>query len=83
MPLFYFDIHDGERLSTDESGTDLENVQAARNAAIATLAEVAAHVLPTTEHRQIAITVFDHARLELFHVRMVVVEAWNGKTSTL
>jgi hypothetical protein len=81
MPLFYVDIDDGERLSTDEIGTEFDDLHAARDAALATLAEVAAHILPSTEQRRISVTVFDDARQQLFQARMVVVEAWTGKTS--
>lgn len=81
MPLFYVDIDDGERLSTDEIGSEFDDLQAARDAALATLAEVAAHILPSTARRRISVTVFDDERQQLFQARMVVVEAWTGKTS--
>jgi hypothetical protein len=57
MPLYYFDIHDGERLTRDEIGLALSDGRAARDAAIEALPEIARHALLNVNQRKYTVTV--------------------------
>jgi uncharacterized protein DUF6894 len=46
MPRYYFDFHDGAEVSTDREGTELPNMQAARDEATETLLSIAKDALP-------------------------------------
>jgi hypothetical protein len=59
MPLYYFDFRDGENFSPDEDGLEFPGVDAARDQATKTLAEMAKDVLPGSTVRQLAIEVRD------------------------
>jgi hypothetical protein len=59
MPHYYFDFRDGEKFSPDEDGLEFPGIEAARDQAAKTLAEVAKDVLPGSTVRQLAIEVRD------------------------
>jgi Domain of unknown function (DUF6894) len=57
MPLFYFDVRDGEKVMVDEQGLDFNGIEGARDEATRALAEMAKGVLPATSRRRLAIEV--------------------------
>jgi hypothetical protein len=59
MPLFYFDVRDGEKFTVDEQGRDCKGIEGARDQAMARLAERAKDVLPGPVRRRLAIEVRD------------------------
>jgi len=57
MPIFYFDLRDGERFKVDKQGTTLTGIEEARDLATLRLAEMAREVLPGPVRRRLAIEV--------------------------
>jgi Domain of unknown function (DUF6894) len=62
MPLFYFDVRDGQKFTEDDYGLEFPNIEAARDEATRTLAEIAKDVLPGSTVREMAIEVRDEAK---------------------
>jgi hypothetical protein len=55
MPLFYFDIRDGDAFLEDDEGLEYPHIEAARYAATVTLADMAKDALPGPLLREMAI----------------------------
>jgi len=65
MPLFYFDVRDGQKLMRDDDGLDFPNIEAARDEATRALGELAKDVLPGRAVREMAIEVRDEGKVPL------------------
>lgn len=76
MPLFYFDISDGERLVRDEEGTELADDQAARNEAIGVLPDIARDELPDGDRREFSSEVRDASGKVIFRATLSLVARW-------
>ena len=61
MPRFFFDTHDGEQFLQDQTGLELEDLQAAKAAAQASLADLARDVLPNGDQATFIVSVRDEA----------------------
>jgi hypothetical protein len=59
MPRYHFDLHDGARFTTDETGVELDGIKAARQEAARRLAELAQEILPDDVRRELVIEVKD------------------------
>ena len=59
MPHYHFDMHDGARFTTDETGVELDGMKAARQEAARRLAELAQEILPNDDRREVVIEVKD------------------------
>jgi hypothetical protein len=59
MPRFHFDIHDGARFTMDETGEELDGLQAAREQAARRLEELAREILRDGDRRDVVIEVKD------------------------
>lgn len=59
MPRFYFDTHDGDRLTEDDEGLDLDGIEQARKEAIRALPDLVRDTLPNGDRRDFAVTVRD------------------------
>jgi hypothetical protein len=71
MPLFFFDIMDGDAATTDQNGIDLPDAERAREEATRTLTEIAGQELPGDgPNRIFKIVVSDSAREVLFEVEL-------------
>jgi hypothetical protein len=71
MPLFFFDIIDGDAATTDQNGIDLPDAERAREEATRTLTEIAGQELPGDgPNRIFKIVVSDSAREVLFEVQL-------------
>ena len=57
MPCYHFDSHDGVRFTTDETGVELDGINAARQEAARRLAELAQEILPDDDRRDVVIEV--------------------------
>jgi hypothetical protein len=57
MPLYHFDTRDNGALIQDDVGTELADLDAARQIATASLAELAMDVLPGSERRVLIVEV--------------------------
>ena len=71
MPMYYFDLHDGETI-VDTDGTDLINVGAAREHAAGVAHELTANSIGFLDQNWSAWTmrVHDHSGSELFSLAM-------------
>jgi len=76
MPRFFFDIDDGESCETDGRGSELLNAQAARNAAIAILPDVAREELPDGDRRIFMCKVRDENGNVIFIATLSLVAEW-------
>ncbi len=80
MPLFYFDVRDGEKFMIDEQGLDFSGIDGARDEATRALAEMARDVLPDTSRRRLAIEVRnDEAKEPLLVVALMFEAAGPGR----
>lgn len=71
MPLYYFDVYDGDQLAVDSVGTELSDHRVARNEATRTLSEIAAEVMPRDRPQaEFCITVRDSRGNMLFELRL-------------
>ena len=59
MPRYYFDSRDGESFIEDDEGLEYPDIELARDAATAALADMAKDVLPGSLRRELAIEVRD------------------------
>ena len=71
MPLFYFDVHDGDELAVDNIGTDLPDIDVARIEATKTLSDIAAEEIPRDgPRREFCIIVRDERKNVLLELRL-------------
>ncbi|HEV7292475.1 MAG TPA: hypothetical protein VGN79_09165 [Devosia sp.] len=69
MPLFYFDLIDGENITEDQAGTDLPDASAARRQATSHIIEAARDLLPNGgAERDISIRVRDQQQDQVLEV---------------
>jgi len=61
MPRYFFDIHDGARSTTDDTGVELDGLEAARQEAARTLGEIARDILPYSDRHEVVIEVKNEA----------------------
>jgi hypothetical protein len=61
MDRYFFDVFDGTQLHRDEEGSDLPNLKAVRDDAVALLPELIKTRLPEDEHRKLVVTVRDES----------------------
>jgi len=59
MPRYYFDLHDGGRFATDQTGVELDGLKAARQEAARMLGELAREIRLDGDRRDIVIEVKD------------------------
>jgi hypothetical protein len=72
MPRYFFDIDDGRTLTPDETGLELDDVEAVRREAIKALPEIAQEVLPEDERRQVVVTARDSAGRRILTARLTL-----------
>jgi hypothetical protein len=71
MPCYYFDIHDGKELQTDENGVELPDIRAARDEATTALCGLAKDYIPHDgSRRDMWIAVRDQGGAELMRVSL-------------
>ena len=71
MPRYYFDFHDGAEVTTDQEGTVLSGMQAARDEATETLLSVAKDALPPNgKARELSIRVRDQQGQHLLTISL-------------
>ena len=71
MPVFYFDVQDGDRVTVDQVGTELADDAVAREEATRALSEFAAEEIPRDgPQREFGIIVLDQRRSLLFELRL-------------
>jgi uncharacterized protein DUF6894 len=75
MPMFFFDVRDGEKVTIDEQGLAFDEIEDARDAALLGLEEMAKDVLPGAVRRRVAIEVRKDETKEPFLVVALLFEA--------
>jgi hypothetical protein len=59
MPRYFFDVHDGERLTPDQVGVELDDNHSAQQEAVRALPAIAKDCLPDGTQRDFVIDVKD------------------------
>jgi hypothetical protein len=72
MPCYHFDSHDGMRFTTDETGVELDGINAARQEAARRLAELAQEILPDDDRREAVIEVKDETGQRMLVAKLSV-----------
>jgi hypothetical protein len=72
MPRYFFDIHDGARSTTDDTGVELDGLEAARQEAARTLGEIARDILPDGDRHEVVIEVKDEAGQRVLAAKLSV-----------
>ena len=62
MPLFYFDVRDGDDFVSDDVGLELPNIARARDEAARALADMAKDALRGSGGREMSIEIRDEAK---------------------
>jgi hypothetical protein len=70
MPLFYFDVRDGDKFIRDEEGLEYPDLQGARDAAARALADMAKDVLPGPVMREMGVEVRDSEKKPLLRAAL-------------
>ena len=74
MPRYFFDFAEDGRLAPDEVGTELADLDAAREEALTTLAGIAMDEMPDGDRREFALTIRDDDGTKLTATLSVQVE---------
>ena len=70
MPRYYFDIHDGDCLTQDETGLELDSLQAAQDEAVAVLPCIALERMLGRNHWEIAAVIRDAGGCAVFRATL-------------
>ena len=76
MPRFFIDTDDGDSPHRDEEGFDLPDAQAARDAAMDALPDMARDKLPDGDRRTFTTTVRDQHGTVLYTAALSLVGEW-------
>lgn len=76
MPLFYFDIDDGECFTRDEEGLECSNRKAVRDYAIGVLPGIAQEALPDGDQHELVVKVRDTSGRYVFKAVLTLVSEW-------
>ena len=83
MPIFYIDVYDNEMLARDEFGLELDNLDEAREQAIALLPDMARQGLPDGDaHDYTAVVRCPEGRIR-YEARLSLRGAWVEDAATL
>ena len=74
MPRYFFDLDGGERLFRDEKGSDLPDVQTAREEAIAVLPDIVRAMMTGHDRTTLTSTIRDDVGNVVFGVKLTVLE---------
>jgi hypothetical protein len=76
MPLFFFDIHDGNELTRDDSGVECASLAEVSDKAIDALPDIAREELPNGPRRTFLVKVRDDAGRYVFRASLALASAW-------
>ena len=74
MPRYFFDLDGGERLFRDEKGSDLPDVQAACEEAIAVLPDIVRAMVTGRDGRTLTSMIRDEVGNVVFGVKLTLME---------
>ena len=72
MPRFYFDVREGDRLTRDDNGLELDNLDAAERAAAEGAAEIGRDCLPKGNARDVTVEVRNERGRQVLSVRVAI-----------
>jgi hypothetical protein len=70
MPRYYFDVYDGEKLTPDQTGIELDDTPTAQQEAIRALPTIARDCLPDGTERDFVIEVRDEQKRPILRARL-------------
>ncbi|OIQ71489.1 hypothetical protein GALL_468910 [mine drainage metagenome] len=76
LPLYYFDFDDGRQASCDKLGTELANLEAVADQAVAALAEIARDQLPSRSHCVLTASVRNKEGRVIFKATLTLQSEW-------
>jgi hypothetical protein len=76
MPRYFFDIDDGEIVTEDDEGLEVDGLAMARDRAIAVLPNIARDVLPDGDRRTFIVTVRNTDGANVFQATLVFEARW-------
>ena len=74
MPRYFFDLDGGERLFRDDKGSDLPDVQAAREEAIAVLPDIVRAMVTGDDRKTLTSIIRDDSGNVVFGVKITLLE---------
>src|SRR5947209_15628072 len=78
MVRYWFDTDDGETISTDQVGLELDGLETARAQALRSLADMAWDVLPSVDERTFATAVRLQNGTTVFRTSLTLKNEWLG-----
>lgn len=79
MPRYFFDIHDGERFTPDDTGLEFPDARAARDKAVSALPDIARDLMPDGQKRVFVVAIRDETGTTLFRAALSFMEEWLQK----
>ena len=82
MPLYFFDIADGDKQLRDDEGVDLPDYAAARDAALGALPDMARDKLPAGDRHALMVHVRDENGTLVHSATLDLVGTWHVPKAT-
>lgn len=79
MPRFFFHTSDGDVAITDDEGLDLRDAEAAREAALDALPDMARQKLPDGDHRKFEVVVEDETGKRIYEASLELNGRWRAR----
>ncbi|MDG4898664.1 hypothetical protein P9272_34700 [Mesorhizobium sp. WSM4976] len=76
MPLFFFDIHDGNELTRDDAGLECSSLQDLSSKAVDVLPDIAREELPNGPRRTFLVKVRNEAGRYVFRASLTLASSW-------
>ncbi len=76
MPLFFFDIQDGDDFIRDETGIDFDTAREARDSAVTGLSEIVRDRMPDGEIRDFVVTIRNERERAIYEARLALRGRW-------
>lgn len=76
MPLYFFDVHDGDKHYIDTSGHEFPDAASARMEALGTLPHIAQEEMPDGNRRDFIMDVRDSGDRVIFTATLSLVARW-------
>jgi hypothetical protein len=81
MPRFFFDIYDGDLFMSDETGQELDDLEAAKVEAQKALPEMAKDNLPDSDQRAFIVSVRDGAGQVVLRIALSMIVEYPSQAS--
>ncbi|MEE7446666.1 hypothetical protein MRF4_01850 [Methylobacterium radiotolerans] len=78
MPIYFIDTNNDDTFVEDDQGQDLPDAEAAREAALAALPDMARDKLPDGDHRTFCASVRDQTGVVIYEASLTLVGTWKA-----